>query len=79
MDDDLLQHLMLITKKVARAIEANVECKKVGVIVAGLEVPHAHIHLVPIQGISDINFANANPAIPEDLNELAEKIRATLA
>ncbi len=78
VEDELLQHLMRVAKKVAKAIEANVECKKVGVIVAGLEVPHAHIHLVPINGIGDINFANAKPATPEELNALAEKIRAKL-
>ena len=78
VEDELLQHLMVVAKKVAKAIEANVECKKVGVIVAGLEVPHAHIHLVPINGIGDINFANAKPATPEELNALADKIRAKL-
>ena len=78
VEDELLQHLMLVAKKVAKAIEANVDCKKVGVIVAGLEVPHAHIHLVPINGLGDVNFANAKPATPEALNAMAEKIRANL-
>ena len=78
VEDELLQHLMVVAKKVAKAIEANVECKKVGVIVAGLEVPHAHIHLVPINGLGYINFANAKPATPEELNALADKIRAKL-
>lgn len=79
LDDGLLAHLMVVGKRVALAIEGCVDCQRVGVIVAGLEVPHAHIHLVPISSIGDINFANARPAEPETLNALAETIRARLA
>ena len=77
--DDVLQHLMIVAKTVARAIDATVTCERVGIIVAGLEVPHAHIHLVPISCISDINFANAKSAKADDLAALAEQIRARLA
>ena len=77
--DDLLRHLVSVARKVALAIDASVECERVGVIVAGLEVPHAHIHLVPINGIGDINFANAKSADAEDLAALAETIRARMA
>ena len=78
MDDELLSGLMIFSKKVAAAIRKEVECKKVGVMVAGLEVPHAHIHLVPIRSVLDLNFANAQSAIQEDLAVLAAKIRAHL-
>lgn len=78
VDDTLLQHLTLVSKQVARAIGSAVPCKRVGVIVAGLEVPHAHIHLVPINGMGDINFARAQPAEQEDLAATAAKIRTAL-
>ena len=78
LSDDLLQHLMVVAKKVGLAIDRAVECERVGIIVAGLEVPHAHIHLVPISSVGDINFAKARPADPEELAALADKIRARL-
>ena len=76
MDDELLGGLMIFSKKVAAAIRKEVECKKVGVMVAGLEVPHAHIHLVPIRSVLDLNFANAKPVAQEELSALAAKIRS---
>ena len=78
VQDELLQHLIVVAKKVARAIDLSVDCKRVGVIIAGLEVPHAHIHLVPIRDIRDINFANATEMTQEKLAEVAEKIRSFL-
>lgn len=78
LEDELLGHLAVVAKRVARAIDDTVDCVRVGVIVAGLEVPHAHIHLVPIQNLGDINFANARPADPEDLEQLAASIRSRL-
>ena len=79
VDDDLLSKIMVRAKPIAKAIEAVVTCKRVGIIVAGLEVPHAHVHLVPIQAISDINFSNAKDATQDDLAALAEKIKSQLA
>ena len=75
VEDDLLGGLMVFAKKVARAIQKEVTCKRIGVMVAGLEVPHAHIHLIPINKIPDLNFANCKPASNEDLAALAKKIR----
>jgi histidine triad (HIT) family protein len=75
VDDVLLGGLMVFAKKVARAIKKEVECKRIGVMVAGLEVPHAHIHLIPIRAIADLNFANARPAENDDLAAIAERIR----
>ena len=74
MDDQLLSGLMIFAKKAARMIQKEVSCKKIGVMVAGLEVPHAHIHLVPIQSVHDLNFAKATPAKSEDLAQLAKRI-----
>ena len=76
--DDLLQRMITVAKRVANAIDQAVPCKRVGVIVAGLEVPHAHIHLVPIHGIGDINFANAKDATQDELAATAAAIRAQL-
>lgn len=78
IEDEMLGGLMVFAKKVAHAIQKEVECKRIGVMVAGLEVPHAHIHLVPIFGIPDLNFANAKPADNEELAALAEKIKRHL-
>lgn len=55
--DSTLSELLLVCKKIANAIESVVECERIGMAVIGLEVPHAHVHLVPINGIHDIDFA----------------------
>ncbi len=75
-DDALLSGLILFAKKAAKMIQASVPCRRVGIMVAGLEVPHLHIHLVPIHGVLDLNFANAKPMPNEELARIAGKIRA---
>ena len=67
LDDAALGGMMIFAKKVAMAIEKNIECKRVGVIVAGLEVPHAHIHLVPFTEMSELTFERAKPTDNEKL------------
>ncbi len=79
LGDEMLQHLMVVAKKVGLAIARAVSCERVGIIVAGLEVPHAHIHLVPIRSVGDIDFANAKPADDLELASMADRIRAQLA
>lgn len=74
VDDDLLGGAFIFAKKVAAMIEKTVQCKRIGIMVAGLEVPHAHIHLVPINSVGDLNFAKAKSATPEELSQLAKKI-----
>ncbi|MDA9121162.1 HIT family protein [bacterium] len=75
VEDELYSDLMLFAKKVGKAIEKVVPCERVGVTVIGLEVPHAHIHLIPINGISDMNFAKPKLALDKDeLSELAKRI-----
>lgn len=79
IDDELLQGMLPFAKKVAKAIEATVPCERIGVAVVGLEVPHAHIHLIPINGIGDINFARPKLKFSqEQLAETAERIRKNL-
>ena len=79
LDEDTLAGLHNFSKRVAKAIEKIVPCARIGVTVIGLEVPHAHVHLIPINGIADMNFANPklNPS-QEELKEIARKIKAAL-
>lgn len=73
--DDQLAGLMVFAKKVARAVEKVVPCKRIGVAVIGLEVPHAHIHLIPLQSISDLSFGKEPLSMsPEEMGDLATKI-----
>ena len=77
IEDNDLSEMMLFAKKVAKAQKAAVACKRIGIAVIGLEVPHAHIHLVPMNSVSDINFAQAKIApTKEELTEMAQKISA---
>lgn len=79
LDDQLLSGLHLFSKKVARAIDKSVDCERVGVAVIGLEVPHAHVHLVPLKNISDLNFANPKLKLTgEELSSIAEKIASNI-
>lgn len=75
----LAHHLTTVSRIVGRAIQEAFNPVKVGWIIAGLEVPHVHIHLIPIHQLQDLNFANANPnPKPEDLEHAAEAIRSRL-
>lgn len=75
LEDDILAEMILFSKLVAVKIKKAFPCKKVGVSVIGLEVPHAHIHLIPINSINDINFSNIKLNIDKsELEEIANKI-----
>ena len=76
LDDDVLSGLHLFAKKVAKALEKSVKCKRIGVAVIGLEVPHVHIHLVPLNSMDDINFSKdkLNPS-QEALENIASIIK----
>ena len=79
LEDELLAGMMVFAKKVAKAIDASVDCKRVGVAVIGLEVAHAHIHLIPVNNISDIDFSRPKLKFSEeDYQQTAQKIRAAL-
>lgn len=77
--DAELGGLMVFAKRVAAALRAVVPCVRVGVIVAGLEVPHAHVHLVPFTDLSQLSFANARAADATALTALAGRIRDKLS
>lgn len=75
MDDALYAGLQLFAKKVAVGLKKAISCKKVGVLVLGLEVPHAHIHLVPMQNEADVmNFSKKVDLSREEFEEIREKI-----
>ncbi len=77
LDDALLADMMLFAKRVARAIEKAVECRRVGVMVIGLEVPHAHIHLIPIQQEGDMSLARKRVELTdEEFQQIALRIEA---
>lgn len=78
LEDPLLGGLMVFAKRVAAALRGVVPCARVGVMVAGLEVPHAHVHLVPFTDIRQLNFAHARAAEPAALADLAQRVRDTL-
>lgn len=80
LEDDALAGLMVFAKKVAKAVEKAVPCKRIGVSVIGLEVPHTHVHIVPMNSADDVNFTRAklSPS-KEALADIAEKIRKNLA
>jgi len=79
LDDDALAHLHLFAKKVALVLEEEVPCLRIGVMVAGLEVPHAHIHLVPMNSIGELSFTNPRPEFSmESMEELASRLFARL-
>ena len=72
-DDKTLSEMMVFAKKVAKAIKKTIACKRVGVAVIGLEVPHTHVHLVPMNSMDDINFTR--PKLKPSSEELADTAR----
>lgn len=78
LDDDLYLGLMKFAKQIAPAIEKAVPCKRIGVSVIGLEVPHAHIHLIPLNSMADMNFNKKLKMSQEELEKTAAAIREAL-
>ncbi len=79
MDENMLAGMMVFARHIARAIGRAVPCKRVGVAVLGLEVPHAHIHLIPINELGDINFGKPKLKFTaEEFTETVERIKAFL-
>ena len=73
--DEYLSEMLLFAKPIAHAIEKAFSCNRCGISVIGLEVPHAHMHLVPINGVNDLNFSQSKPkAKDENLKKAQEKI-----
>lgn len=79
LDDNLLAGLNVFAKKVAKAIDKVMDCKRVGVAVLGLEVPHAHVHLIPINGLYDIDFSKPKLKLTDaEFKEIADLIITAL-
>ena len=79
LDDALLSSLTVFSKRVAKAIEKSVPCLRIGVAVVGLEVPHAHIHLIPINGVYDVDFNRPKLTLPaEEMQAIAAAIAGNL-
>lgn len=76
--EDLSAHLMHVSQRVAKGLKTVYNPKRVGVMVAGLEVPHTHIHLIPVEELSDFDFSKQRPAGAEELAKEAAKVRAAL-
>ncbi len=77
LSDELLAEMMVFSKMVAKKIENAIPCNRIGVTVIGLEVPHAHIHLIPINNVSDMNFSLPKLNFSnEELKEIAKKIQS---
>jgi histidine triad (HIT) family protein len=75
LEDDMLSEMLVFAKQVARGIKGAVACKRVGVAVIGLEVPHVHMHLIPISKEGDMSFANQKLTLPsEEMAEIANSI-----
>ena len=75
LDDRTLADMMVFAKRIARKIQANIACKKVAVVVLGLEVPHAHIHLIPINSEKDVDFHREKLQLtPEEFQRIANTI-----
>ena len=80
IEDDLLSKMLLFTKKIAKAIKKTIECKKISMSVIGLEVPHAHIHLIPINKMSDANFSNDPIKMSdEDMHKICMAIKTNIS
>jgi len=77
LDDEILSGLILFAKKVAKKMDAVLTCERIGVSVIGLEVPHAHVHLIPMNRVSDMDFSKPKLDLGEEqMRSLAERISA---
>ena len=78
MDDELYLGLMKFSKKIAIALEKTIPCKRVGMAVVGLEVPHAHVHLIPLNHMDEMRFQNKVSLSKEEFEALAKSIQSNL-
>ena len=80
LDQEEYTALWRLSGKIAKAMDSVIVCKRIGIAVIGLEVSHAHIHLVPINGVADINFKKPKKEFPtEEMQEIADKIKFALS
>ena len=77
LDTDLYNELMVFSKKVAKALKKAVQCERIAMSVIGLEVPHAHVHLIPINEMKDVTFINKKKFSETEFKKIADKIKAS--
>ena len=78
LEEEVYQELMRFSRKVAIALEKAVPCKRVGMAVVGLEVPHVHVHLIPLNSMGDMDFSRSLSLSEEEFQQIAEDIKAQL-
>ena len=78
MEEDLYLELMQFSRKVAIALEKSIDCKRVGMAVVGLEVPHVHVHLIPLNEMDNMRFEKKVKLEPEEFKEIAAKIASNM-
>ena len=78
LDEETYMELMAFSRKVAKGIEKAISCKRVGMAVVGLEVPHVHVHLIPLNSMGDMNFANSVSLSDEEFQQIASDIKANI-
>jgi len=78
LDEETYMGLMSFARKVGRALEEAIPCKRVGMTVIGLEVPHVHVHLIPLQNMANATFQNKETFTEKEFETIAESIRARL-
>lgn len=78
LDEDTYMGLMAFSRKIGRAIEKSIPCKRVGMTVIGLEVPHVHVHLIPLHSMANATFQHKESLTPDEFEAIAQKIRDRL-
>lgn len=78
LDEETYMGLMAFSRKVAKGLEKAVSCKRVGMAVVGLEVPHVHVHLIPLNGMGDMNFGQSLSFSEDEFRQIAEGIKARI-
>ena len=79
LDDDFLTEILLFSKKISKAIKKVTRCNRVGLSVIGLEIPHAHLHLVPLNEMNDIDFSKKKISLKDsELNDICKKIQSEI-
>ena len=78
MEEDLYLQLMSFSRKIAKALEKSIDCKRIGVAVVGLEVPHVHVHLIPLKDMDDMRFQRKVSLEKSEFEEIAKKIATNL-